>query len=47
MADWRGIGCSYCTQLPKNDDVYGALQRADTVGMFQVESRSRMAWLSC
>jgi hypothetical protein len=43
MADRRGIGCSRCTQLPKNDDVYGALQRADTVGMFQVESRSQMA----
>jgi error-prone DNA polymerase len=32
-------------QLPEDDDVYGALQRADTVGMFQVESRAQMASL--
>src|SRR3954468_11458795 len=32
--------------LPENDPlVYGALQRADTVGMFQVESRAQMASL--
>ena len=33
-------------QLPQDDpDVYRALQRADTVGMFQVESRAQMAAL--
>jgi error-prone DNA polymerase len=32
-------------QLPQDDEVYRALQRADTVGMFQVESRAQMASL--
>jgi len=32
-------------QLPEDDDVYETLQRADTVGMFQVESRAQMASL--
>ena len=33
-------------QLPQGDpDTYAALQRADTVGMFQVESRAQMASL--
>ena len=32
-------------QLPKDRDVYRVLQRADTVGMFQVESRAQMASL--
>ena len=32
-------------QLPQDDDVYEVLQRADTVGMFQVESRAQMASL--
>src|SRR5208282_3584044 len=33
-------------QLPQNDPpTYHALQRADTVGMFQVESRAQMAAL--
>jgi len=32
--------------LPQNDpDVYSALQKADTVGMFQVESRAQMSCL--
>ncbi len=32
--------------LPANDpQVYGALQKADTVGMFQIESRAQMAFL--
>ncbi len=31
--------------LPEDDDVYKVLQRADTVGMFQVESRAQMASL--
>ncbi len=33
-------------QIPKDDkDVFDALQRADTVGMFQVESRAQIAFL--
>lgn len=32
-------------RLPEDDDVYKTLQRADTVGMFQVESRAQMASL--
>jgi error-prone DNA polymerase len=32
-------------QLPQDDDVYRTLRRADTVGMFQVESRAQMASL--
>jgi error-prone DNA polymerase len=32
-------------QLPEDDEVYRALQRADTIGMFQVESRAQMASL--
>jgi error-prone DNA polymerase len=33
-------------RLPPNDPaVYGALQKADTVGMFQIESRAQMAFL--
>jgi error-prone DNA polymerase len=31
--------------LPEDDDVYKTLQRADTIGMFQVESRAQMASL--
>ena len=30
-------------QLPEDEEVYKVLQRADTVGMFQVESRAQMA----
>ncbi len=32
-------------QLPEDPDVYKVLQRADTVGMFQIESRAQMASL--
>jgi error-prone DNA polymerase len=32
-------------QLPEDKEVYETLQRADTIGMFQVESRARMASL--
>ncbi len=31
--------------IPEDDEVYRTLQRADTVGMFQVESRAQMASL--
>ena len=32
-------------QLPEDDEVYRTLQEADTVGMFQIESRAQMASL--
>jgi error-prone DNA polymerase len=32
-------------QLPEDEDVYRVLQQADTVGMFQIESRAQMASL--
>jgi error-prone DNA polymerase len=32
-------------QLPEDDDVYAVLRKADTIGMFQVESRAQMASL--
>jgi error-prone DNA polymerase len=32
-------------QLPQDDEIYQTLQRSDTVGMFQVESRAQMASL--
>jgi error-prone DNA polymerase len=32
-------------QLPEDDEIYQTLQKADTVGMFQVESRAQMASL--
>jgi error-prone DNA polymerase len=32
-------------QLPEDEEVYKVLQKADTVGMFQVESRAQMASL--
>ncbi|ACO34261.1 MULTISPECIES: error-prone DNA polymerase [Acidobacterium] len=32
-------------QLPQDDEVYRVVQRADTVGMFQIESRAQMASL--
>jgi error-prone DNA polymerase len=31
--------------LPEDTEVYRSLQRADTIGMFQVESRAQMASL--
>jgi error-prone DNA polymerase len=32
-------------QLPEDEEVYRTLQKADTAGMFQVESRAQMASL--
>jgi error-prone DNA polymerase len=32
-------------QLPADDEVYSTLQKADTVGMFQIESRAQMSCL--
>ncbi len=41
---YHGVGLDLA-QLPQDDEVYRVLQRADTVGMFQVESRAQMASL--
>ena len=32
-------------QLPEDDEIYGTMRKADTVGMFQIESRAQMASL--
>lgn len=32
-------------QLPEDDEIYSVIQKADTVGMFQIESRAQMASL--
>jgi error-prone DNA polymerase len=32
-------------QLPQDDDVYKSIQKADTVGLFQIESRAQMSAL--
>ncbi len=37
--------CVDLAQLPEDEEVYRTLQKADTVGMFQVESRAQMASL--
>lgn len=37
--------CVDLANLPEDEEVYKVLQRADTVGMFQVESRAQMASL--
>jgi error-prone DNA polymerase len=41
---YYGVGLDLA-QLPHDEKVYRVLQRADTVGMFQVESRAQMASL--
>ncbi len=41
---YHGVGLDLA-QLPHDDEVYRVLQRADTVGMFQIESRAQMASL--
>src|SRR5262249_29945948 len=40
----RGAGIDLAT-LPQESEVYETLQRADTIGVFQVESRAQMATL--
>jgi error-prone DNA polymerase len=37
--------CVDLAQLPEDDEIYRVLQKADTVGMFQIESRAQMASL--
>jgi len=44
VREHRGYGIDLAT-IPQDDDVYGMLCRADTVGVFQIESRAQMATL--
>ena len=44
IAEFRGKKIDLAT-IPQDDDVYSMLCRADTVGVFQIESRSQMATL--
>jgi error-prone DNA polymerase len=44
IADYHGVEIDLAT-LPQDDAVYEMLCRADTVGVFQVESRAQMATL--
>jgi error-prone DNA polymerase len=37
--------CVDLAQLPEDEEIYRVLQKADTVGMFQIESRAQMASL--
>jgi error-prone DNA polymerase len=39
-----GVGLDYA-QLPQDDAVYKSIQEADTVGLFQIESRAQMSAL--
>jgi error-prone DNA polymerase len=44
IAEHRGYEVDLAT-IPQDDDVYAMLCRADTVGVFQIESRAQMATL--
>lgn len=44
VAEYRGVHIDLAT-IPQEDEVYAMLCRADTVGVFQVESRAQMATL--
>ena len=44
IREHRGYEVDLAT-IPQDDDVYGMLCRADTVGVFQIESRAQMATL--
>ena len=44
IAEFRGVQLDLAT-IPQEDEVYAMLCRADTVGVFQVESRAQMATL--
>src|SRR6185369_10250025 len=44
LAEHRGIEVDLAT-IPQEDEVYAMLCRADTVGVFQIESRAQMATL--
>jgi error-prone DNA polymerase len=44
VREHRGYEIDLAT-IPQDDDVYGMLCRADTIGVFQIESRAQMATL--
>jgi len=44
IAQFRGVHIDLAT-IPQEDEVYAMLCRADTVGVFQIESRAQMATL--
>ena len=44
VREHRGYGIDLAT-IPQDDEVYSMLCRADTVGVFQIESRAQMATL--
>jgi error-prone DNA polymerase len=44
IAAFRGVSVDLAT-IPQEDEVYAMLCRADTVGVFQIESRAQMATL--
>ncbi len=44
IREHRGYEVDLAT-IPQEDDVYAMLCRADTVGVFQIESRAQMATL--
>lgn len=44
IKEFRGVRVDLAT-IPQEDDVYAMLCRADTVGVFQIESRAQMATL--
>jgi len=44
VREHHGVELDLAT-IPQDDDVYGMLCRADTVGVFQIESRAQMATL--
>jgi error-prone DNA polymerase len=45
MEGWYGLTCSLATIPPEDQAVYDMLCRADSVGVFQVESRAQMNML--
>ena len=45
VGKWRGRSFTIGDVPPEDPDVYAMIQRADTVGVFQVESRAQMAML--
>ncbi|MEM9533922.1 MAG: error-prone DNA polymerase, partial [Pseudomonadota bacterium] len=45
VSDWRGRRLTLADIPPEDPDVYGMIQQADTVGVFQIESRAQMSML--
>jgi error-prone DNA polymerase len=45
LSEHRGRGLTLATIPPEDPAVYAMIQRADTVGVFQIESRAQMAML--